>query len=196
MRINCLYKGALVAVTLCVAPAALPASPKAGQPDAPAVAGNTGASPDVSSHLEQMRIDATSVENEVGQLQMLVRGGFLSSEVDAAGFVDNVRDQVNEMNELLYYLRVHQAEASPLQQKIIRQVAAPTLELAGATEGAIDTMNNNRTHLLMSDFPGLANAIYNEASRVDQTVGDLDKYVHARHEEQQLRQTLGLKNNS
>ena len=34
MRINLLYKGVLVAATLCVAPAALPASSRASQPGA------------------------------------------------------------------------------------------------------------------------------------------------------------------
>jgi hypothetical protein len=52
--------------------------------------------------------------------------------------------------------------------------------------------NNDAKHLYLSDLPGLANAIYNEASQVDHTVGGLDKYVHARHEERQLRRTLGL----
>jgi hypothetical protein len=100
------------------------------------------------------------------------------------------------MNKLLYNVRVHQAEASPLQEEIIDRVAPPALELAGTTEVAIDTLKNNEAAPYMSNLAGLANAIYKEASRVDQAVGDLNKYAHARREEHQLRQTLGLKNNS
>lgn len=196
MRINFLYQGVVLAATLCVAPAALLASPKGGPSGDRAVTANTGVSPKVSSQLEQIQIDAVSVERNAGRLQALLRGGFLNTKQDDAPLVENVREHVNEMNKHLSYLRVHQAEASPLQQRIIEQVAYPAIELADTTSGAIDVLNNDATHLYMSDLPGWVNAIYNEASRVNQTVGDFDKYVHARHEERQLQQTLGLKNNS
>jgi methyl-accepting chemotaxis protein len=193
MPIDFLYKGVLVAATLCVVPAALPASPKAGQPGARSVAANTAASPKVtSSLLEQIRIEAISVENNADQLQMLVRDGSLTGREDGAPLLEDIGDHVNEMNKLLSYLRVHQAEASPLQQKIIEQVAAPSLELAGTTQCAVVTLNNNEAHLYLSDLAGLANDMFKEASRVDQTVGNLDKYLHARHEEQQLKQALAL----
>jgi hypothetical protein len=197
MRINFLCKAVVLAATLCVAPAALPKSPKAGASGGSAVAANTAVSPKVSAQLlEQIRIDAWSVEDNADQLQMLLREGSATDKQDGAPLVDDMRDHVNQMNKLLSYLRVHQAEASPLQKQIIEQVAAPAIELADTTSRAIDVLNNDGTHLSMSDLPGLADAIYNEASRVDQTVEDFDKYVHARHEERQLGQTLGLKNNS
>jgi len=196
MQVNSLYKGVLVAVTLCVAPAALPASSKAASPDSRTVAVGPAASPDISSHLEQMRIDAVSIENEADQLQMLMRQVAMYPQQGDAPLLSNVREDVNQMNRVLFYLREHQAEASPLQQRIIQRVAAPAVELAGTTDLAIETLNNNETHLYTSDLPGLADAMFKEASRVDQTVGDLDKYINARHEEQELRQTLGLKNNS
>jgi hypothetical protein len=197
MRINFLCKAVVLAATLCVAPAALPKSPKAGASGGSAVTANTAVSPKVSTQLlEQIRIDAWSVEDNADQLQMLLREGSVTDKQDEAPLLDSVRDDVNQMNKLLSYLRVHQAEASPLQQQIIEQVAAPAIELADTTSRAIDVLDNDATHLSMSDLPGLAGALYNEASRVDQTVGDFDKYVHARHEERQLRQTLGLKNNS
>jgi hypothetical protein len=197
MRNSFLYKGVLVATGLCVVPAALAASPKGGDPGGRTAAVTPGTSPkETSALLEQMRIDAMSVENDAGQLEMLVREGYFNTKQDDAPLLDNVRDEVNQMNKLLSSLRVHEAEASPVQHEIIKRVAAPAIEMAGTTELAIDTLNNDAAHLYMSDLPGLANAIYQEASRVDQTVGELDKFVHARHEEQQLRQTLGLKGNS
>jgi len=197
MRNSFLYKGVLVATALCVVPAALAKSPKGGgDPGGRTAAVTRGTSPkETSALLEQMRIDAMSVENDAGQLEMLVREGYFNTKQDDAPLLDNVRDEVNQMNRLLSSLRAHKAEASPLQQAIIERVAAPAIEMAGTTELAIDTVNNDGTHLYTSDLPGLADSIYQEASRVDQTVAELDKYVHARHEEQQLRRTLGLKGN-
>jgi hypothetical protein len=197
MRNSFLYKGVLVAAALCMAAAALAKSPNGGDPGGRTVAVTPGAFPkETSARLEQMRMEAMSVENNAGQLEMLVREGFMNSKLDDAPLLDSVRDDVNQMNKLLSSVRVHEAEASPVQREIIERVAAPVVELADTTSHAIGTLNNDATHLYLSDLPGLANAIYNEASRVDHTVGELDKYVHARHEERQLKQALGLKNNS
>lgn len=197
MRINFVCKGALVAAMFCLAPTALLASPKAGQPGARAAESNKGASPnEISFALEQIRIEAISVENNADQLQTLLRGGSLNDWEADAGPLDRVRGHVNELNKLLTNLREHEAEASPLQRTIIEQIASPSVELADTTQDAIVTLQNNETQVYMTDLDGLVNDIHEEASRVDQPVGDLHKYVDARHEEQPLKQTLGLKKNS
>jgi hypothetical protein len=107
-----------------------------------------------------------------------------------------VADSVNAMNHTLARLRSEETEASPLQQKIIGQVTSPALELASTTQDAILTLNDTQSHVYMSNLPALANDMYNEASRVDQTVGNLDKYLGARQEARQFSQKLGLKKNS
>jgi len=197
MQINLLYKGVVVAAMLCAAPAALPASPKGGPSGDRGAAANTVVSPKVSSQLlEQIRDEAVSIEENADQLQTLLRAGFLNTKQSDAPVVDDMRDYVNKMNKHLSYLRVHEREASPLQQQIIEQVAAPTVELADTVSRAIEVLNEDAAHPTMSELPDLANDIFNEASRVDRTVGEFDKYVHARHEERQMQRTLGLKNNS
>jgi hypothetical protein len=133
-----------------------------------------------------------SLENSADQLQTLAREGYIANWEGAAILLGDMCDHVNKMNNLVSYLRVHQAEASPLQQEIISRVAPSALELASTTQAAFDALRNNEAAIYMSDLAGLANDMYKEASRVDQTVGDLNKYVHARQEAQQLGQTLGL----
>ena len=193
MRASFLYKGVLVAAMLCVVPAALPASPKGGQPHGRTVTADAGISPsETSSLLGQIRNEAVSLKNSADHLQVLAREGTLVGWEGDALTLGDMCDHVNKMNTLVSYLRIHQAEASPLQQEIVNRVAPAALELAGTTQAAIDAVRNNEAAIYMSDLAGLANAMYEEASRVDQTVGDLHKYVHARQEAQQLGQTLGL----
>jgi len=191
MKISFLSKGVLIAAALCLAPAALPASPKpAGQG---VVAVNPQASPgDTASLLEQVRVEALSIKNNADQLQMLLRESTQDFWEGDAALLEDVRDQVNKLNKLVYDVRVHQAEASPLQQEVIARVTPSVIELVGTTQDALTTLNNNQSRVYMSDLPNLANDIYTEASRVAQTVRDFDKYVHSRQEEQQLKQTLGL----
>ncbi len=197
MRIYFVCKGALVAAMFCLAPAALLASPKAGQPGARAVEFNKVTFPnDISSRLRQIQSEAYHVKNNADQLQAQLREGSLDDWKADAVLLDSVSAHVNRMNKLLSYLRAHKAEASPLQRKVIEHIAPASVELANTTQDAIVTLQNNETHVYMTDLDGLANDIYMEASRVDQTLGNLEKYLDAHHEEQPLKQTLGLKNKS
>ena len=191
MKISFLSKGVLIAAALCLAPAALPASPKpAGQG---VVAVNPQASPgDTASLLEQVRVEALSIKNNADQLQMLLRESTQDFWEGDAALLEDVRDQVNKLNKLVYDVRVHQAEASPLQQEVIARVTPSVIELVGTTQDALTTLNNNQSRVYMSDLPNLANDIYTEASRVAQTVGEFDKYSHSLQEKQQLKHALGL----
>lgn len=190
MRINILSKGALVAAALFLAAVTLPASLEAGGPKVMDVSPAASAR-ETSALLEQIRQEAMSVKNDADQLQMLTRNSQIGWEGDAS-LLEDVRDQVIEMNKLLYDLRVHQAGDSSLQQEIIARIAPPALELAGTTQGAIVTLNNSESHIFMSNLPTLTSDIYNEASRVAQTLGNFDKYSHSLQEDQQLKQALGL----
>ena len=192
MRIHFVVLGALVAASLGVAPAMSLASAKASPPDTgTATFSPPGAPNNISDLLQEIHSQAVRVRYQADQLQMLVRNPLANWQDDGL-ILENVRGHVNQMNKLVSYLRMHEAEASPLQRKIIAQVAAPSLELADNTQDAIVTLKNHEAAVYMSDLPGLADDMYKEAGRIDRTVGNLDKYLGTRHEEQQLKQTLGL----
>jgi gas vesicle protein len=197
MRINFLYKGVLVAATLCVAPAALPAAPKASQPGTRAMESSKGAMPTTASNLlRQIQIDALSVQVSADQLRSRLGSPFLNDWESDADLLQRVRDQVNEMDKLLSQLRENQAEASPWQQKAIERIALRAAELTNSTEDAIVTLNNCQAYPYFSNLPGLAGDIYNEASQIRRTERHFEEQAKARHEVGQLQQTLGLKSNS
>jgi predicted negative regulator of RcsB-dependent stress response len=197
MRINFLYKGVLVAATLCVAPAALPASPRASRPGAGTVESSKGAFPiDASNLLQQVQMDALSVRNDADQLKARLRDGFRNDWESDSELLESVRARVNEMDKLLSQLRANRSKALPWQQQAIDRITPTVVNLTDTTEAAIASLNDNRGHIYSSDLDGLTGDIYNRASQIDRAVANFEEYANARHEVQQLRQTLGLKNNS
>ena len=100
------------------------------------------------------------------------------------------------MDKLLSQLRENQAEASPWQQEAIERIAPSVPSLTDTTQDAIASLKNNREEIYFSNMVGLARDIYDRASQIVQTTRNFEEYANARHEVEQLRQTLGLKNNS
>jgi hypothetical protein len=197
MRVNVLYQGILVAATLCVAPAALPASPRAGKATAGTVESGKGAFPfDASNLLQQVQIDALRVRANADQLQARLRGPFESSWEDNGVLLQRVAARVNNMDKLLSELRVNRSEALPWQQQAIDRIAPSVVNLTDMTEDAIVRLNSNPEHVYFSDLEGLAGDMYNEGKFIAQVIGNFEKYADASHEAQQLRQSLQLENNS
>jgi hypothetical protein len=194
MRINVLYKGVLVAVTLCVAPAALPAAPRAGQPGADRVESGKGAfAINASNLLQEVQIDAFRVRDNAEQLQEQLRIPSQNDWMSDGDLLERVRDRVNEMDKLLSQLRENQAAASPWQQKAIERIAPSVVNLTDTTQAAIVTLNDNHGRVGLSDLPGLARDISDRASQIVRATGDFERYANARHELRQLEQTLELK---
>jgi hypothetical protein len=196
MRNNLLVKGVLVAAALCVAPAALPASPGASQPSARATEWSKGGMPiNATNLLQQVHIDALRVRDNADKLRLRVGDPSINSELEG-DLLDRVRDRVNEMVKVLSQLRENQAEAPPRQQKEIERIAPSVVNLTDTTQEAIVSLNNNQGHPYFSNLAGLAGDIYDRASQIARTTGDFEQYANARHEVRQLKQTLGLKGNS
>jgi hypothetical protein len=196
MRINFLYKGVLVAATLCVAPATLPASRGASQPGVRTAGSRQGAFANHASNLlQQIQADALRVKVRADRLQALTDEPWV---VDWHAFgeqLQSVHDRVNEMDKLLSQLRANQSEALPWQQQAINRIAPTVVNLTDTTQAAIVSLNENQD-VYYSDLRGLAGDMCNQARRIEQAIANFEKYANARHEAPQLKQTLGPKNNS
>jgi hypothetical protein len=197
MRINFLYKGVLVAAMLCVAPAALPASPKASPPSVRTTGSGQGAfANEASNLLLQIQADALRVRVRTDRLQAQAREPLVIGWRMYAGELLNVRDQVNAMDKLLSELRANQSQALPWQRKAIDRIVPSLMNLTDTTQDAIVALNNDQGHVYFANLAGLADHMYNEAKLIDQAIGGFEKYAKARHQAPQLKQTVGPKNNS
>jgi hypothetical protein len=193
MRINFLFKGVLVAATLCVAPAALPASPRASRAGVGSAQSSKGAFANSASNLlQQIQTEALRVKSDASQLQAYTREPFESDWQMDGDVLNRASVHVNAMGRLLHQLRVNQGAALPWQQQAIERIAPTVVNLADTTQDAIVTLNNSRGRIQFSNLEGLADDMYKDASLIGQVIANFEKYASARQEAQQLQQTLGL----
>ena len=89
------------------------------------------------------------------------------------------------MDKLLSQLRENQAEALPWQQKAIERIALSVADLTNSTQDAIVTLDNHQAQPFLSNLPGLAADIYNQASQISQTERNFEEYVKAHQEMRQ-----------
>jgi hypothetical protein len=186
MRINMLYKGILVAATLCVAPAAFSAPPDGGLPDTRSAVSGTGTfGSDASNLLHEIQVDARSVKNDADQLQALARQPFVVDWHSDAGQLISIRDQVNHMDELLSNLRAHESEVLPWQQETIDAIEPTLARLTNTTQTAIVSLNGDeeQAQIYYSNMFGLARDMYDQARHIDKTIVNLQKNANAPHED-------------
>jgi hypothetical protein len=182
MRINFLCKGVLAAATLCVAPAALPAAPRASQPGTGTLKpGKEAFASNASSLLQQVQNDALRVRNNADQLEARLREPFLNDWESDGSLLERMRTRVNAMDKLLLQLRTNRSEALPWQQQAIDRIAPSVVNLSDTTQDAILSLNNNQGHIYASNLGGLADHMYEEAKLIEQAIGNFEKSANAGH---------------
>jgi len=180
MRMNFVCKGALAVATLCVAPAALPASATANQPGTVTLKSEKGAfASNASNLLQQVQNDAQRVRNSADQLEARLRQPFLNDWESDASLLERARGRVNAMDDLLFQLRMNHSKALPWQQQAIKRIAPSVVNLTDTTEDAVVTLKNNQAHIYATNLGGLADHMYDEANRIDQAIGNLERSTNA-----------------
>jgi hypothetical protein len=185
MRINLLYKGILVAATLCVAPAVFPASPDGSPPDTRSVVSGTGTfGSDASNLLQQIQVDARGVKNDADRLQALTRQPFVVDWHSDAGQLRSIRAQVNHMDKLLSRLRANESEVLPWQQETIDAIEPTLARLTNTTQAAIVSLNGDmeQAQIYYSNMYDFAHDMYNQARQIDKTIVNSRKNANAPHE--------------
>lgn len=192
MRINFLYKGILVAATLCVAPAAFPASPNGNPPRVRSVASGNGTyASDASNLLQQVQADALRAEYYADELRTITREPFVTEWHEHCSELRRIRTHVNDMDKLLSQLRANESEALPWQQKAIEGIAPAAVNLTDTTQTAIVSLNGNmeQAEIYYSNMHGLARDMSNQATLIRHAIGSFEKSADARREPQQHKQT-------
>jgi hypothetical protein len=130
-------------------------------------------------------VDARGVKDDADRLQALTRQPFVVDWHSDAGQLRGIRTQVNEMDKLLSRLRANQTEALPWQQEAIDAIEPTLADLTNTAQTAITSLNGNmeQAQIYYSNMFGLAHDMYNQARRIDKTIGNSQKNAQALHEE-------------
>jgi len=184
MRINFLYKGALLAATLCVAPAAFPASPNGSPARVRSVASGNGAyASEASNLLKQIQADAFRAEFHAATLAAISREPFVTEWHEHSSQLRRIRTRVNDMDKLLSQLRANESEVLPWQQKAVDAIAPSLANLSDTTQTAIVSLNGNmeQAQIYYSNMNGLAHDMYNQARQIEQGLGNFENSAGASH---------------
>jgi len=196
MRANYLCKTFLVALVGCLGAATLLACPGVAQPSV-RVAGPARAASfnDASILLQRLQADALEVKFEADHLHAFGDEPFLIGWQAYGVLLDQARANVNDMDTVLYRLRLNQGTYIPWERHLIARVAPTIVTLTDTTRDALMTLNQNQGRIAFTNLPGLADDMYKDAGLIGQRIQSYDKYEDARREVRELGQSLRVRTN-
>lgn len=184
-----------VILTLLLVPAAGVASPKATRAT-PDFASNTSLSASKAEFLlQQIQASAFEVRDDADQLESYNLNAEMNWRTHSDLWED-MRDQVNDMGQMLHQLEINEAGLRPWERKAVTRMTPALIELANNTEGAINFLNNNHNHLFAPTYANYTVAARDEAHRIELSLKNFEQYAQTKHELKRLSKNLDLKGNS
>lgn len=131
---------------------------------------------EASGLLEHMHADAYNAQFAADKLNSF---NFERDNMDWHADADQLsteRYYDNDMDRILCRLRTIQRVLPPNQQAEITALTPPVLEITDTTQDAIEYVRHNEDRLMLPQYTGLADAMYNEASRIEQATTNHGQY--------------------
>ena len=163
----------------------LPASwaESSGPPD-PAVVN------DVANHVSLFEQLAAQVSNDAGQLWTLTRS-HQTAWGNHACYLNNLREDINEMGGLLAELEAMKPQASEAQQIGIERMRPHLVALAEKTSEALNLARNGNSNLRHTPYKDALSGLYEQADVLYQTVDAIGDYHDANDRFQKLESSHG-----
>jgi len=152
MRLSPVTKLAGFIATLALASAAFAAPPLAPK-DAPEM-------------LSQLHEDAQQVRDSADQLEVYNREGLLIGWRADASVLEDMRYEINQMDQTLYRLQSIESALPRNEQAEISQITPAMVELTNTAQLAINFLRNNEDRTWVPAYTAYADEMYNEASRI------------------------------
>ncbi len=127
-------------------------------------------SEEASSLLTRLHRDAFEVRNSAdhfGALEREREADDMQSWKDDAITLENMKDQINKMDQNTYQLRNIESQLPQEQRSEINNIALGMLELTNTTQAAIRYLDNHENDLLFAPYTQFPGEIYSEAGRVE-----------------------------
>lgn len=184
------YLLAAIAVTPVMSMGMEPRTCKPGQPTEESYTWNFPK--EASRTLKDIRADAAKVENHADRLRNFSMNTSLSWQSHGSE-LRSIKAEVNQIGAKLCRLETIRTAALPWQRQAIDRTAVLAREMANNTDLAIKYLNTNQEHLWSPTYRQYATNLYNESSRLSQSIGSFEKLAKLRREEKDLRTALGTK---
>lgn len=115
----------------------------------------------------QLNQDAVTVRDLADKFNMYNENPDLFGWQPYANTLNEVKDQVNQMDRIMYRLRETKRVDSPRQQRAINRIAPAVLELDLYTAQAMDYLNHNQVFLWNPVFRSDTSAVYTRAIAIN-----------------------------
>jgi len=136
--------------------------------------------------------------------QIVDRTAYLQRENGDAGLtwishsdkLNQVKDEVNDMSAKLCRLAAIRRVLTPWQQQTVDRIAAKIPLMVDAADDAISVGNKDQHTLWMPAYQKYINDLYDDATALNQSVGEAVQYATVSRHYHELRNDLGLKASS
>ena len=120
-----------------------------------------------SQMLSEIHQDAYQVRDYADRLEMYNREPFLISWQADARTLENMRDQINQMDQTLQRLRTMKAVLPQNEDAEINQITPAMVELSDTTQTAITYLRHNELLTWVPKYTAYAGEMYTEAGRIE-----------------------------
>jgi hypothetical protein len=119
--------------------------------------------------LVQLHQDAAGVRDSVDTLEEYNQDPLVIDWRADADTLDILRDQINQMDQILYRLQDIEKALPPEQQAEINAITPPMLELTDSTQAAIKFVNKYENRLWLPRYTAYADEMYSEVGRIERS---------------------------
>ena len=141
-------------------------------------------SEEVSGLLAEAKMKAIQLKQDADEIKIFVQST-RAWETHAAK-LDEIKEHINNLGELVTKMKNARATASPWQQQSISQVTPLLKELAASVTATIEHLNDNKDHLANPLYLDYAAANADYASDISQLILDELAYCEAKHKADHL----------
>ena len=154
---------------------------------------NSPPTQEASGLLTQLHQDASAVRTSADYLEALGRerdGDEINGWEADAITLENMRDQINQMDQIIYRLRNIESQLPQEQRSEINNITPAMVELTDITQAAIQYLDNHENDLAFSPYTEYAGEMYSEAERVERATQSIENAHYSTH----LRQPAATSN--
>lgn len=140
---------------------------------------------------QDIQSDAWQALDHADMLHSFAQDSSLSWESNAEE-LEALKEEVNDMGAKLCRLEAIRRVVAPWQQAEIDRIATTVRLMADNTQDAIVFANAHPTQLWLATYQKYADNLYDQARKLDQSVGNAVAYANASKEYRNLRHKMGL----
>lgn len=138
----------------------------------------------VSSLLAEAKTRAAELKQDTANMNSFVRSQ--TSWQTHAAQLDQIKQHVNKLGELVAKMNNAKATAAPWQQQLIDRITPLLTELGTSVTATIKHLSDNRDRLKNPPYPAYASANANYASDISQLISDNVAYAEDKRKAEDL----------